>query len=512
MAGTLSNALACLVLRQTDVGEADRIVSLLCAERGRMEVRVPQARKSRKRFGGLDLFAFGEASFVAGRRLPTLREFAVQQGVGRLGGNLWATALASHCAAQILRCVPEGEGGETELRLALAALRALNVGAVEETSAFALAFVLAFDLKLLHVTGLRPALDRCVGCGATLSESDGPLAWSPRQGGLLIGPCASRDAAAQPVARGTLSCLNRLLRTPLAEVGRLGWSEAELEAAQGALEPLLIEQIGPPSKARRFLDSVLEARPGALPLLLLVGVLGVGCLPSTQADTVRIQGWLFDHWAPEEEAVPVAGASVSAWTDAGEIVGEAEEPFDTYPGYYRFDGLPPEAPVHLRFEPDLEQGLPTLISGRSAADDLFVDPGTFHLWSGETLADWDALWIGGMRFEDRATLEASAAPTGRIHGQVSDPESALAGRVVATDALGLEYSAWTQNSEGDAEYGGGLGAEGRFFFPTLSPGPYDLQFIDANSVRQDGVFRTLVVESSVTSLLGFRLEAKADGP
>ena len=84
---------------------------------------------------------------------------------------------------------------------------------------------LAFQLKLLWLSGYHPHLGSCVECG-----SEGPLVgYSARAGGTV---CAACSAGALAVSAAGLEGLDALLRSPLADARTAGLSE---RAAREAL-------------------------------------------------------------------------------------------------------------------------------------------------------------------------------------------------------------------------------------------------------------------------------------
>src|SRR3954447_21015721 len=88
-----------LVLRVVDYGDADRVITFLTRERGKLSAFARGARKSQRRFGaGLQLFAVGEALLVErhGAELLRLDGFTAMETFGTLLGSLDRIAAASY--------------------------------------------------------------------------------------------------------------------------------------------------------------------------------------------------------------------------------------------------------------------------------------------------------------------------------------------------------------------------------------------------------------------------------
>src|SRR4051794_31316296 len=70
-----------IVVRVVDYGEADRVATLLLRAQGKVSALARGARRSRKRYGGLELFARGEATLREGRgELWGLEGFDISRG------------------------------------------------------------------------------------------------------------------------------------------------------------------------------------------------------------------------------------------------------------------------------------------------------------------------------------------------------------------------------------------------------------------------------------------------
>ena len=124
----MTEILRALVLRQVDYGEADRIVSLLSAERGRIETRVPGVRKSRKRFGGLDLYVLAEFEFQQRRGRSGLKSAQILNSWLGVRESIERLALAAYAAELLVQAVPEEAPAGEAFRLAEAAFTSLDHG------------------------------------------------------------------------------------------------------------------------------------------------------------------------------------------------------------------------------------------------------------------------------------------------------------------------------------------------------------------------------------------------
>lgn len=246
---TLSEA---IVLRHTDYGEADRIVSLFTADHGLLKGFARSARKSRKRFGAA-LEPFARVRLLWRQRsssnLVQLQEAELVELHPRLRSDLKAMALASYGCELVEQLF--GEGGEHpevfDLLASLLASLDRQGGCAEHR--------LLLELRLLRLSGHEPHLLHCSLCGGGLPEE---ARFSPVHNGSL---CPNCDVPGSRAVR--LSTLGSLARCRESNLRRFdGYRLGERTLGEGA--PLItacLDQVLPhPVKSRSFLE-----RLGPLP-------------------------------------------------------------------------------------------------------------------------------------------------------------------------------------------------------------------------------------------------------
>lgn len=225
-----------IVLRATAFGEADRVVTLLGRDTGRVSALARAARKSARRFpGGLGLGALGEATLRerAGAELASLEAFDAWEPRLGLGEDVGRTAHAAYALELADRlCAPRQPEPRVFDWLA-ALLRRLEAGAARAER------LRTFELGLLERLGLGLVLEACAVCGRA-DLGDETVRWLPARGGVVCARCAASGPALFTAVRAALA---RLARASWDEVEALalprdvnaGAREAILEALRGHL-------------------------------------------------------------------------------------------------------------------------------------------------------------------------------------------------------------------------------------------------------------------------------------
>ncbi len=226
-----------IILRRSDLGEADRLLTLLTPERGKLRVVAKGARKiASRKSGHVELFnrvnlliAKGRGEFDIVSQAETVEPFRA------LRDDLLRSTYAHYAAELVDRFAEEGTSQPELFDLICDTL-----GWLSTASDLALA-ARYFELRLLTLAGFQPQLFRCVGGGEPLTEieSDETYGWSPGQGGAL---CAAHAAARTDISRlslGALKVLRHAMRSEYPAVAALRVRESVADEIERALQRYL---------------------------------------------------------------------------------------------------------------------------------------------------------------------------------------------------------------------------------------------------------------------------------
>jgi DNA repair protein RecO (recombination protein O) len=191
-----------VVLRTHPLGEADRIITLLTKERGRIRAVAKGVRRTKSRFGArLEPFMVVDVQCYEGRNLDTVTQ---AESIATYGQTI-ARDYAVYTAATVMvetaeQLTEEHEPSTQQYRLLSGALRSL--GGAEHDPALVLD---AYLLRSLAVAGWAPSFRDCAKCGALGPHS----AFNIAAGGAVCGVCRPPGSAAP--APETLRLLASLL-------------------------------------------------------------------------------------------------------------------------------------------------------------------------------------------------------------------------------------------------------------------------------------------------------------
>jgi DNA repair protein RecO (recombination protein O) len=186
-----------VVLRRGDLGEADRLLTVYSPTYGKLRlvakgVRRPTSRKA----GHLEPLTRVELLLAKGRELDIITQAQALQTYPLPAGDLERLGYAFYAIELLDRfSVAEGES-RRPYRLMIETLERLSAG---EPAAPAIRH---FELALLELSGFRPELFRCVGCGAEIRPE--AQFFSAEHGGVLCPACGRPRREALPVSLAAL--------------------------------------------------------------------------------------------------------------------------------------------------------------------------------------------------------------------------------------------------------------------------------------------------------------------
>ncbi|HKB50110.1 MAG TPA: DNA repair protein RecO [Solirubrobacterales bacterium] len=215
-----------IVLRSIRYGEADRILHLYTAKRGRVGAIAKGARRPKSRFGGrLEPFFRLDLLLHEGRgELLTVTQAATVDGYPRLRASGAALTAGARACDAVLRLLDSAEPNPPAYNLLSRYLSLLDDTAAP--AAASLRTALSFRLKLALAAGFSPELASCARCG----EAEHLVGFSGAAGGVV---CAGCEAGAFPLSEEAHRFMVESIARPLAEAPDAG--ERELRQAERAI-------------------------------------------------------------------------------------------------------------------------------------------------------------------------------------------------------------------------------------------------------------------------------------
>jgi DNA repair protein RecO (recombination protein O) len=181
-----------IVLKRTDFGEADRLLTLYTPDQGKIRAIAKGARKpSSRKSGHVELFTHTSLLIAKGRQLDIITQADTLDAFVGLQKNLERLGHAYYLAELVDRFVEEANESRPLFNLLLDALNWLGDDAAEP-----LLLARYFELHLLQHVGYRPQLFHCVNCGREIEPIENYF--SAEAGGIIDPNCMQTEREKLP--------------------------------------------------------------------------------------------------------------------------------------------------------------------------------------------------------------------------------------------------------------------------------------------------------------------------
>lgn len=201
-----------LVLRKADYRDYDRMITLLTAEKGRVDAVVRGCRRPKSELvNAAEPFVCGEFQLFFAKERFTVTQCRITEGFYPLRTDFDRLSTGASWLRTAERFAVEDTPSGELFRLLLDALSYLSYSQLPAELLDTM-----FRLKLSFINGFAPMADRCAVCGKSAEAVK--LGFSAEKGGCV---CPSCCRTAVPLSEGARRILLKAPRTPFRAVEKL---------------------------------------------------------------------------------------------------------------------------------------------------------------------------------------------------------------------------------------------------------------------------------------------------
>lgn len=239
-----------VVLRHSDFGEADRILTLYTRQLGKTRAIVKGARKiTSRKAGHLEPFTRVRLQLAKGRDMPVVTQADTIEAYTPLREDLVLTGQASYVIELLDRFTyDEGSDRSAVFELLTETMKRL---AAKTNPWLAIRY---YEMRLLDHLGFRPKLFECAHCGREILPVDQFFSFAA--GGVICPNSGRTEADLKPISVDALKYLRHFQRSNYAEARRAHPSpevQAETEGLmQGFFTYLLERELKTPGFLRQI--------------------------------------------------------------------------------------------------------------------------------------------------------------------------------------------------------------------------------------------------------------------
>jgi DNA repair protein RecO (recombination protein O) len=236
-----------LVLKVTDTGESDRLVTLLTAEYGVIRAFANRAKKiNSKMHGATQTLCYGEFSVYRSRDSYIIDDATAKEVFFGLREDIRKLSLAQYFCALASELVPEMEPAKEILRVILNSLHLLETG--RRSCDFLKAVT---ELKLLSLSGFMPDLTRCRHCG---EEPTGEIYFNIPEGGIY---CGKSGIGGEKINATVLTAMRHICVNPISRIYSFSLPAEDEKRLMQVCEKFLLYRTRKTFKALDFYKTVI---------------------------------------------------------------------------------------------------------------------------------------------------------------------------------------------------------------------------------------------------------------
>lgn len=245
-----------LVLREVRYKEADRILTLLSAEHGKLSAKARGAlRKTSRTAATTQQLTYAEMTLFFNKGKWTINEASVLEGFDGLRTDITAFSLAAYFAECLDALSIEDQPDAPLLQLGLNSLYALSHGMYSYAHIKA-----AFELRLMCIAGYAPDLSGCAVCGK--AEPEEPLL-SLESGQLCCRRCRNANLLnTMPLSDASLAAARYIAAAPAKQIFSFSLDDAAIHRLSDTAEAYLLRQTERRYSTLDYYKSLRAFEPG----------------------------------------------------------------------------------------------------------------------------------------------------------------------------------------------------------------------------------------------------------
>ncbi|WP_462412253.1 DNA repair protein RecO [Neobacillus sp. Marseille-QA0830] len=241
-----------IVIRTTDYGETNKIVTIYTREWGKIGAMARGAKKPNSRLSSISrLFTHGDFLVQRSSGLGSLQQGEIITSLRSITEDLFLTAYASYIVELTDKCTEEKKPNPFHFELLYQTLNYLNEGYDPDV------LKNIYEMKMLNVMGLYPTLNQCSVCGST----DGHFSFSIREGGFICHRCLDKDPYHFKITPATVKLLRLFYYMDLSRLGNISVKDETKAELKQVISAYYEEYSGLHLKTKKFLDSMDKFRP-----------------------------------------------------------------------------------------------------------------------------------------------------------------------------------------------------------------------------------------------------------
>ncbi len=204
-----------IIIKQINFGEADKILTIMTKDYGKLQALARGARRTNNRFlASTQLFCYSNFIFFQGKSMNYINTAELRESFYNLRKNIKDFTYASYIIELMNGALEENQKEEKHFFLLIHTLKHMTYSKNLDLDLIKL----TFQIKLMALSGYAPHLSNCVSCGEVLK---GKIKFSIENGGTLCSNCFHLDPYGKRISGEEISIISYILYNPLSALSKL---------------------------------------------------------------------------------------------------------------------------------------------------------------------------------------------------------------------------------------------------------------------------------------------------
>lgn len=235
-----------IVVKETFVGEADKIITVIAKDYGKIRINAKGARRAKNKFvSGTSLFSYCDFVIYSKNNYNGLNQVDIIESFYNLTSDLLKLSYASYFAEVLEKTTPENQNANDILLLLLRTLTALKNNKVSPKLSARI-----FEIKFLQLNGVMPEISSCTAC----SKDDENLFFGAE--GIVCSNCKIPALNYIKITPTVIYTISYILATKTDNLFNFNISEEALEILTSISRLLFREHINLYFKTLQFVEEM----------------------------------------------------------------------------------------------------------------------------------------------------------------------------------------------------------------------------------------------------------------
>lgn len=238
-----------IVIKEVNTGEADRIVTILTKNRGKISAYAKNSRRPRSNLvAGTQIMCYSNFVLFKGRDMYTISSCDVLEPFYGLRCDVVKLTYSAHILELVNDIIQEEQPAVKTLQLLLNTLHF-----IDKSDRSSELVTRIFELRFLSILGYAPYVKGCINCGSLETDK---ISFSFKKCGFLCNSCSLEDINAQALSIGAVKAIYYIIHSNIKDIFSFEVSDSVLDELARVTKRFIRDRFEKDYKKLDFLKSL----------------------------------------------------------------------------------------------------------------------------------------------------------------------------------------------------------------------------------------------------------------